>query len=804
MSTRIIPGPNVFKAISGSLFSTAANWSRGYVPTGSETAVIDDNCTINVNRTIGTLVVNSPYTASVNGGLNINVSQSFLIRGYISMSSAAQSTFFLSGKYNEIAGIAPGVSRFVYRGETDQLLPGGPYNNLETSWYDGIRVISSTKKATSNLNVNGYFQINYGTVELGNYDFYCSGSILINGGLRATLSKNQTGSIIFNGPARNTASGFQTYLINFSNGNPTVEVRNGIDIYQYSWINTGRGLWRFTTNNQSIYTTAGGRDITFDGPVSIENVSLSVTSTNAVYLNNIINGTTSNSQLINTGSIYFNTVTSFNSMTTGSFDYTSSNNTIGFTGNYSANIPTRYSTFRNLYVAGSGTKTLSTSSYVSGSFTTIGTLDLGSADLIVSGASVIPYNPGKIMKSGAGNITFIGLLTIGDAANNGGTIDFSGGNPTVELRNGITGDYSNQVTFKTGTGTWRFTTNNQRLGRSAGGGTWTYDCPISIENITLTNQADNLTLGAVNIIKNTINGTTPTSALVNKGVLYFNTTASQMTTGLFDFTSSLNTIGYIMTSSYTIPYGSFRNLYIGGNAGTRSLSQNTTVSGTLAVGDNSIFELSTYDLDVYGTTTVDYSLLQKSGPGNITFRDLLYFSSPTYALNLSGNPNVEFRNGFTLSYNNTIITGTGSWSFTTNNQTMQIQGVQSNYTFNSSFLISNINLTLNSNTRTFIFNNTINGTTAGSTLIIAPTSTIQYNASTQPMATGIISASANSNTFIYNSGSQNIKGGTYYNLTFLNGLKTLQGNVSVLGTFSTGSGATSGSINYNGFTLTNP
>ena len=72
------------------------------------------------------------------------------------------------------------------------------------------------------------------------------------------------------------------------------------------------------------------------------------------------------------------------------------------------------------------------------------------------------------------------------------------------------------------------------------------------------------------------------------------------------------------------------------------------------------------------------------------------------------------------------------------------------------------------------------------------------------MVTGILDTSTNNNTWIYGSGSQDVKGGTYRNLTFFSGSKTLQGNVSVLGTFNTGSGAGLATVNLNGFTLTNP
>jgi hypothetical protein len=70
------------------------------------------------------------------------------------------------------------------------------------------------------------------------------------------------------------------------------------------------------------------------------------------------------------------------------------------------------------------------------------------------------------------------------------------------------------------------------------------------------------------------------------------------------------------------------------------------------------------------------------------------------------------------------------------------------------------------------------------------------------MATGILDTSTNLNTWIYGSGSQDVKGNIYRNLTFNGGgTKTLQGNVSVQNTYTLISPAT---VNLNGFALTNP
>ena len=608
-------------------------------------------------------------------------------------------------------------------------------------------------------------------------------------------------------------------------GNPNVECRNGLFFSYDSGLGygingrfySGTGTWRFTTNNQFISTNVSSDTIlTFDAPISIApGITLSHhnqynANGTMMYLNNTINGESSTSKFENRGNVVFQTAASVPSMTTGIFDFTTYTNTITYGGNYTATIPSYFTTFHNLTISGTGTKSLGVNTTLNGNLNvTNGTIDFATYDITINGTSTININPGKIMKSGSGNVTFVGLLTIGTTGNNGGTLDFSGGNPNVEFRNGYTGDYSNAVTFKTGTGTWRFTTNNQRMGRSSGGGVWNYDCPILIENITLQVRTDNTTQGAIHVFKNSVNGTTAGSSLINYSTIEFQGPTTFMTTGTFDFTTNVNTIQYSTTTSFSIPLGSFWSLSIV-NVGVKTLTQNTTILGNLSVG-NSIINFSNFDVEVYGTTSANYGTLQKTGAGNVIFRGLVDLLD-NGMLNFSGgNPNVEFRNGMNIYYNtNTFLTGTGTWSFTTNNQSINGQNIGgTNYQFNCTISIVNINLTLNSNNRTYIFINAINGTTSTSSLIMATSSISNYQSSTQPMITGILDTSTNLNTWIYGSGNQDIKGGpttgakqVYRNLTLNGGgVKTLQGYVSVQNTYTLTSPAT---LNNNGFTLTNP
>ncbi len=181
-----------------------------------------------------------------------------------------------------------------------------------------------------------------------------------------------------------------------------------------------------------------------------------------------------------------------------------------------------------------------------------------------------------------------------------------------------------------------------------------------------------------------------------------------------------------------------------------------------------------------------------------------------------GNPTIEFRGGISNQNNSpTSNFGTGLITFSTNNQNLNngvspIQG----FTFNNNILINGAITLQTSRTGgggySGVFNGTINGNNVNSKFLMGTdTPTINYRNATQPMATGILDTSTNLNTWIYGSGSQDVKGSpttspkqVYRNLTLNGGgTKTLQGYVSVLNTYTLTSPAT---LALNGYTLTNP
>jgi hypothetical protein len=269
-----------------------------------------------------------------------------------------------------------------------------------------------------------------------------------------------------------------------------------------------------------------------------------------------------------------------------------------------------------------------------------------------------------------------------------------------------------------------------------------------------------------------------------------------MSTGVFTQSASTSIVGFTYNGNMTLPFSTFQGLYIGGS-GVKTLSANTTVAqnfqiaGTSATVDG--LECSTFDFSVTGTTT-NSGLLSKNGAGSMVFVGLANFGN---ALNLTGNPSVEFRGGISINCS-TFYTGTGTWTFTTNNQS--VTGNISVNTFDCPILISGaITVTANRNAN-FQMKclNTINGNNAASTF--DNQTTLNYQNATRPMVTGVLQTNAAANTWIYGLNNQDIKGGTYRILT-LNGtgVKTLQGNVIVATTYTLTAPAT---LNLNGFTRT--
>jgi hypothetical protein len=614
------------------------------------------------------------------------------------------------------------------------------------------------------------------SLEIGPYDFTCFGTF--TNYFLTSCSGN--GYLLFIGAA---AFHGRSSII----GAPTIEFRGGVGaMYKSGLSATGFGQILFTTNNQS-FSNVLAELVDIDCPVTIgSGLSLTIASATVIQFNKIINGADGASSLINRATINFGTLESVASMTVGTFDRTTFANTVGYTGNYSATIPSSFNTFSSLVIGGSGTKTLGANTTINANLNVgvsgFGTLELSTLNLTVTGTTTFGSG-GSLLKSGAGNLLFIGAMTVGASVN---TLNFSG-NPIVEFRGGITiGGFMS--VFNTGTNSWNFTTSNQTI-NVTGAYIPIFSCTILIASgIVLT------TLGNQATFNNVINGQSGTSSLLNRGIIYFGTlvSISSMTVGTFDRTSFANTVGYGGNYSATLPYSTYSSLVVSGT-GTKTLGANTTLSGNLNVGSSGLvgnLQCSTFNLTVTGTSIVTptFGFIAKNGPGSILFIGNFQPGNGAGQTDFRiGNPTVELRGGLSITNSNpninTIYTGLGQWSFTTNNQSMTSWNTNFPINFDAPITIaSGITLTVAASMYAQ-FSNTINGASVTSNLTNRGFIGFHTLASVSSMTTGTFDRTSFANTVGYTGNySTTIPFATFWNLTISGtGTKTLGANTTLNG-----------------------
>jgi len=787
----------------------------GLIPTSIDDAYVRHNVTVNVISTVNNIYVAS--SASINSVVTVSLTFNN-IKCYGRMFSGGGG-FVVLGNDNYINKDLYTLQALTYGGDNQEIMDL-PYTSL-------LLVGTGRKYISKDLVVSGILNVTNSTLDLFGYNLTVSGGTTFAGPINAT----GPGNYLFVGGVSLPVAG-----INFV-GNPTMEFRGGISVGAGGFTsNLGTGNISFTTNNQSV--TSGTNGLLFNNPITIASgITLTFPSNTITTLNNIVNGEDGTSKLVNSGnsSLYFGTQNAAeNSMTTGVFDITTNANTVGYTGNYSAIVPSRFPTFHSLTIAGTGTKTLGVNTtlngilYVgqSGDNTTI--FECGSYNLTVNGETRID---GTFSKNSVGNLLFVGLVSVCYTLNITNSYFLLGGNPNVEFRGGFTQTayaFFRSGSLNTGSGTWTFSTNNQSFNIRGWSTNFSFNANVLVSGNITVSYGGNPGNGSGIIHYGIINGDSANSKfVVVNNLILAGTNITPMAIGIFDhLTNSTSNIWYISNVDQTLPYTTYNLLTIGG-VGTKTLSGNTTINSTLYVqstGDNTTkFECSTYDLTVSGETRID-GTFSKNGAGNLLFIGSLIVCYTTNNQNayllLSGNPNVEFRNGFIQApayaffRDNSLNSGTGIWKFITNNQNFNLRSWNSIQNINAKILISGtITVTFGNATglyfQNIIFNDTIDGDDILSKGLINTSSVITYNSAIQPMITGILDTSTNANTWVYGNSNQDIKGGpttldkqVYRNLTLNGGgTKTLQGYVSVLNTYTLTSPAV---VNNNGYTLTNP
>lgn len=752
-----------------------------------------------------------------NNTINLYVNGNIRSLGIIDLRiSSVSAILTLLGTDNYILNLVTNSTGTVTYGRFgDQDILDLPYSNL-TITGTGVKKPTNHLLVSNTLSIGNFSLGLGGIIDLWWWDLTVLGNTNISVVGTNSIRKSYFGNILFVGDVNFTN---QNFGCDFSVGNPNIEFRGGFRIGNsnpnFGAIRTGTGIWSFTTNNQTINANNANFPQTLDCTMIIGS-GVTLTNNGGFNLTSTINGTDGTSRLVQGVGVSgiapflnFATLASVPSMTIGTFDFTTNANTIQYFGNYSATIPSYFTIFRSLTIAGTGTKTLGVNTTINTGLnvTLNGTFDLGIYNIDVIGATTI--DTANLIKTGSGNVLFRGSLILSNSRTP--KLNFSGGNPTVELRGGIS--YGNGADpINSGTGQWSFTTSNQEIRHISGlGPTVTLNCPILIASGITVTAISTFPFTSILQLNNSTNGADASSRLTSSNNNIYITNASfpqPMTTGVFDITTNANVLGYAFNGNYTIPYTAFSNLHVVAT-GTKSLSGNTTLSAGLFISSLGVLECLTYNLTVIGgaSTAGSTSTLSKNGAGSIVLGGL------SANINFSGNPTVEIKGNMSVGNQNVFNTGTGQWTFSTINSSItNVVGNLYTPTFNCPILVSGITLTIASNfiPQTFIFTGLLDGSDVASTFRMGTgTPTVNYRNATQPMATGVLDTSTNLNTWIYGLNNQDIKGSptispkqVYRNLT-LNGtgVKTLQGYVSVLNTYTLTAPAT---LANNGFTLTNP
>jgi len=578
-----------------------------------------------VNNTVSITVGNVYITGKLSVNQNFSVyGDSFKCSGILDMSSAGSNTLYFYGNNNDsyinnyIGGTSSWISYASLTKSQKIINIKLGYNNLmnenggNLTWHGKYIYLEADCLILGKLQFGAYDIIpkildckNFNLTVTGRTDWYYGGF----------MRKLTGGNILFIGICNMT--GFGSQALDFSS-DVVVECRGGISFSSYGSNTDNLASWRFTTNNQTMTTTQASKQI-FRGPITIENITLTMNQAGVVIGNagikltdlGTINGTTAGSSLVLQSALYFSKLSSYtNSMTTGIFDYTThSLATIGYTFNDTFTIPN--TTYRNLvlYTSNNGSgnvKSLSADTLITGKLFT--NFDAATSDSTPSATGATIFNTlgynltvngqydcwaGTTLKASVGNNTlrFDGLFHS----------DISAGNnrfnmPTntyIEFRGGLTiGGYEIIIDALGGTSSLNFTTNNQTWANNC---SQQFDCPVNISGaITITHTGGN---GA--ILTGVLDGDNANSVFDNRttntGLKYRNST-QPMATGILETNAATNTWKYDKAGNQDVKGGTYRTLNFG-TSGVKKLQGNVTVpTATYTVTGTATVDLNGYIL----------------------------------------------------------------------------------------------------------------------------------------------------------------------------------------------------------------
>ena len=307
--------------------------------------------------------------------------------------------------------------------------------NLNNVVFSGGIIGSSANTGT--VNIGGNITMPSGNGTIGRVNLYVSGltTIAATRILNFTNTdgiKRFSGTVINNGSWNNSAD-------------ENIELRNGLT-HSGSSFNSGTGTYTFTTNNQ---TLGGTSDITFDGYVTVNGITLSNAKTATII--GILGGTGTWNN--NNGSV-LNYENSTAPMTGGGFNVGTNSNTVNYSG--SVNQAIRSTTYHHLIVSNSGNKTYTGTVTINENLNIENSavlLSSGSADLFIAG-DWTDNNTADGFSEGTGEIFFNGTASqiITEAGGSGAETfyDLTLNNPVGMLIASGDVNISNKFTFSAG------------------------------------------------------------------------------------------------------------------------------------------------------------------------------------------------------------------------------------------------------------------------------------------------------------------------------------------------------------------
>jgi hypothetical protein len=525
---------------------------------------------------VNNLFISGKLTASNNSTI-LTVNGNLQATGYIDFTGPSVFTLNLNGVFNSIisANFTAGNSTINYGAPyNDQPILNLPYKHLSTSGSVGTKFMISDLTINGNLNTQSNF-------ECGVYNLTVNGTSLLGTvGQPYKFTKNSsTGLLLFVGNVD-----FEG-ITDLTVGNPNVECRGGMTIHTF-FLASGTGTFTFSTNNQTLNCAAYLGQGTWNSPIVVSG-AITVTLTGSAILNvNSLNGTVPGSTFNNEGVLYI--AANFTPMTTGIFNYNHvSTSTIGYVFNGSITLP--QTSYSNLVIGGTGTKTQGGNTTVSASFTNNGSYECGGYNLSVAGSFT---NTTSFTASMFCTITIGGFASFSNSGN-AQCMDLRNGNANVEFKNGL--DIHAAYCY-TGTGIFKFSTNNQALSFSA------YNFGICAANFLISGAITvTFTSGAViPDFLGTLNGDNASSTFDNRGTFAYTNATAPMVTGKLYCNQATNTFNYDLAGNQDItvpsdPTLGYKNLTLSGS-GTKRLLGNVSVKGTYTLSSPATFNSNGFSL----------------------------------------------------------------------------------------------------------------------------------------------------------------------------------------------------------------